>query len=75
MRRFLLALSALALVTGTARAQVPISTCGSVVPAKQVGVLQTDLDCPTSAASVPYATAGAAPSVVPARCRRTAPTR
>jgi hypothetical protein len=45
MRRLALALSAFLLGTGTAHAQVPISTCGAVVPAKQVGVLQNDLDC------------------------------
>lgn len=45
MRRLLLALSALVLATGGADAQVLISTCGAVVPAKQVGILQVDLEC------------------------------
>lgn len=46
MRRLLLGLSALVIATGTAHGQVPISSCDVVVPAKQVGILQNDLDCP-----------------------------
>jgi hypothetical protein len=45
MRLRLLALSVLILATGTANAQVLISTCGAVVPARQLGILQGDLDC------------------------------
>lgn len=55
--RTLLMLLAVLLVARTVEAQVPISTCGAVVPAKQVGTLQNDLDCGDIGGFCPVCTA------------------